>query len=82
MNAIQRFYIAINKGIPDRIPVVPKIWVDLAANLTGTSLCDVIQDPYKALHIMVEAGIDLRLDAMRQFHFPHRKIKIKDITVG
>jgi hypothetical protein len=31
---------------------------------------------------MVEAGIDLGLDAVRQFHFPHRKIKIKGITVG
>lgn len=81
MNSIQRFNTAISGGIPDRVPVVPKIWVDLTASLTGTPLCDVIQDPYKALHIMVEAGIDLGLDAMRQFHFSHRKIKIKEITV-
>jgi hypothetical protein len=78
MNAIQRFYIAINKGIPDRIPVVPKIWVDLAANLTETSLHDVIKSPETALRVIIEAGIMLELDAVRQFHFPERKIEVQD----
>jgi len=81
MNAIQRFYIAINKGIPDRIPVVPKIWVDLAANLTGTSLYDVIKSPETALRVIIEAGIMLELDAVRQFHFPERKIEVQDDKV-
>jgi len=81
MNAIQRFYIAINKGIPDRIPVVPKIWVDLAANLTGTSLYDVIKSPEIALRVIIEAGIMLELDVVRQFHFPERKIEVQDDKV-
>jgi uroporphyrinogen-III decarboxylase len=81
MNSIQRFITAISGGVPDRVPVVPKMWVDLAARLTGTTLYDVILDPYKTLHIMVEAGIDLELDAVRQFHFPQRNIKIEDDIV-
>lgn len=75
MNSIQRFNTAISGGIPDRVPVVPKIWVDLTASLTGTLLCDVIQDPYKALHIMVEVGIDLGLDARAPVSFSPQEDK-------
>ena len=81
MNSKQRFYTAISGGIPDRVPVVPKIWVDLAARLTGASLQDVLTQPDKTLQIMVQAGIEYELDAVRQFHFPKRDIEIVDDIV-
>ena len=34
MTPHERLYTAIAGGVPDRVPVVPKMWVDLAAALT------------------------------------------------
>jgi hypothetical protein len=70
----ERIYTAMSGRVPDRVPVVPKIWVDLAARLTGTSLTDVITDPFTALRVIVEAGIKCKVDGVRQFHFPKRHV--------
>jgi hypothetical protein len=51
---------------------MPKIWADLAGNLTGTTFCDIIADPGLALRVIVEAGLAVGADAVRQFHFPPR----------
>lgn len=72
----QRLYSALNGKQPDKVPVVPKIWVDLAANLTGTDLLDVITEPAAALGAIAEAAILCGCDAARQFHFPRRKIEV------
>jgi uroporphyrinogen-III decarboxylase len=74
MNASQRFLNALKGKAVDRIPVVPKIWVDFSANVTGTDLKDIIQDPSTALRVIALAGKKLELDAVRQFHFPAKKI--------
>jgi hypothetical protein len=68
-------------GKPDRVPVVPKIWVDLAANLTGTDLVDVVRDPMTALQVIADAGELCDVDAVRQFHFPQRAIIQKNGSV-
>lgn len=81
MNPNERVYAAISGKVPDRVPVAPKIWVDLAANITGTSLHDVITSPDVALEVIAKAGIELGLDAVRQFHFPKKNIEIKDDEV-
>ncbi len=60
MTAQERVYTAIGGGMPDRVPVVPKIWVDLGARLTGTSLIDVVSDPLTALSVIARAGRDCR----------------------
>jgi uroporphyrinogen-III decarboxylase len=75
MTAQERIYTAIDGGVPDRVPVVPKIWVDLGARLTGTPLADVVSDPLTALQVIARAGSACRVDAVRQFHFPRRRIK-------
>ena len=64
--------------VPDRVPVVPKIWVDLAARMTGTPLTEVITDPLTALRVIVEAGFTCHVDGVRQFHFPKRRIIEKE----
>ena len=81
MNAQQRLSTALSGGIPDRVPVVPKIWVDLCARLTGTPLQDVISDPMTALQVIARAGELCCVDAIRQFHFPPRRIRINDERV-
>jgi hypothetical protein len=45
MTSFERFQVAIHGGRPDRVPVAPKIWIDLAARLTNTPLRDVLADP-------------------------------------
>ena len=81
MNAWERTYQAVSGGVPDRVPVVPKIWVDLAARLTGTDLEDVIRDPNTALRVIADAGRLCKVDAVRLFHFPARKTATREGTV-
>ncbi len=81
MNALERVYIAMSNGKPDRIPYIPKIWVDLAARLTNTDLLDVLKSPQLALDILAEAGLMIGVDAVRQFHFPERKIRVEGENV-
>lgn len=72
----RRLHAAISGDRPDRVPVVPKIWVDLAANLIGTKLVDVISDPASALDVIADAAVRCKCDAARQFHFPERTIEV------
>jgi hypothetical protein len=78
MKSLIRFKIALNGGKPDRIPVVPKIWVDFAARITNTPILDVIQNPLTAMRVIALAGQKLGVDAVRQFHFPPRKLLQED----
>ncbi|UCF97007.1 MAG: hypothetical protein JSV89_17790 [Spirochaetaceae bacterium] len=70
-----RIYTAIDGGVPERVPVVPKIWVDLGARLTKTPLTEVVTDPLTALRVVARAGRECGVDAVRQFHFPARRIR-------
>ncbi|MBI3985588.1 MAG: hypothetical protein HY343_01595 [Lentisphaerae bacterium] len=74
MTPAERLYTAVSGGVPDRVPVVPKIFVDSAAHITGTSLIDVIQDPLTALRVILEAGLAVGVDGIRQFHVPPRRV--------
>ncbi len=78
MSATQRLYTALSGGKPDRVPTLPKIWVDLAAALTGTSLRNVIEDPATAMRIVVEAAMGVEADAARLFMFPKRSTRMVD----
>jgi hypothetical protein len=81
MNAPQRVYTALSGGVPDRVPFIPKIWVDLAARLTGTTLVEVIQDPQTALDVLLDAALSVGADGVRQFHFPARRTTEEGSTV-
>jgi uroporphyrinogen-III decarboxylase len=74
MNSSERFKTALRGGKPDRIPVAPKIWVDFAAKVANISICDILQNPVTALRVIALAGKKLGIDAVRQFHFPARRI--------
>jgi hypothetical protein len=74
----ERLYTAMCGGVPDRVPVVPKIWVDLAAALTATGLAEIIRDPGLALEVIPRAGLECGVDAVRQFQFPRRRVREQD----
>lgn len=71
----RRIFTALSGGKPDRVPSVPKIWVDSAARLTETNILDVITDPLAALRVIADAAVLCKCDAARQFHFPRRSIE-------
>ena len=76
--AERRLRVALSGGVPDRVPVLPKIWVDLAAALMGTDLRDVLEDPLAALQVIARAALSVGADAARQFHFPARRTAGRD----
>ncbi|MGQ9778944.1 MAG: uroporphyrinogen decarboxylase family protein [Bacillota bacterium] len=78
MTPQERLYTAISGGVPDRVPVVPKIWVDCAANLVGLDLRMIIEKPSLALEALVDAGLALGLDGIRLFHLPRRATIAED----
>ncbi len=78
MTPLERLRAAIKGGVPDRVPVVPKIWVDLGAALTGTPLRQVIEEPVTALRVIARAAIDVGADGARQFPFPPRRTQPRD----
>lgn len=81
MNYNERLYSAISRGVPDAVPVVPKIWVDFAARYTKTPLHEVVADPQKALDIIFETGVSLKIDAVRLFNFPERRTSVEGSSV-
>ena len=74
MQPAERLYTAVSNRTPDQVPVLPKIWVDSAASLTGTDLLEVISNPQTALDIVFEAGKMCQVDGVRQFHLPQRSV--------
>lgn len=81
MSSTDRLVSAIKGQDIDRIPVVPKIWVDYAARVTNTDIKQVITDPLTALRVIALAGVRHRVDAVRQFQFPVKSILEKDSEV-
>jgi uroporphyrinogen-III decarboxylase len=81
MTANQRFYTAISGGLPDRVPTLPKIWVDLGAALTGVDLREVVEDSETAMRVVVEASLSVKADGARLFHLPNRKTRFENDTL-
>jgi hypothetical protein len=75
MRPVDRLRTALAGGIPDRVPVMPKIWVDLGAALTGTDLLDVVRDPLTAMRAIARAAVAVGADGARQFLFPPRLLE-------
>ena len=78
MLGAERLTVTMNGGCPDRVPVMPKIWVNLAARLTGTDLVHVIENPRTAMRIVIDAARLIGIDGARLFLFPPRRIQRED----
>ena len=74
MTCSERLYTAMSGGVPDRVPYVPKVWVDLAAEILGEDLLETAGSPGKALDATARAALELGLDGARLFHFPERRL--------
>jgi uroporphyrinogen-III decarboxylase len=79
--ATERFYSALSGSLPDRVPTLPKIWLDLGAAMTGIDLQEVIEDPFVAMEAIVKAGLEVKADGARLFHFPNRKTVIREGSI-
>jgi uroporphyrinogen-III decarboxylase len=75
MLGAERLTVTMNGGRPDRVPVMPKIWVNLAARLTGTDLSEVIENPRTAMQVVIDAARLIGIDGARLFLFPPRRIQ-------
>ncbi len=62
---------------PDRVPVFPKIWFDLAGVLTDTPLKVVMSDTELALRTMIDASVAIGSDAVRAMFLPSRIVEGK-----
>jgi len=81
MTGAERVLAAISGDVPDRVPSFPKIFIDLAARITGKETVSIVGDPMAILSTLVEAGKEVQADAVRLFHFPKRIIKKKEGVV-
>ena len=75
MQGAERLSVTISGGSPDRVPVMPKIWVNLASRLTGVDLVDVIENPRVAMQVVIDAARLTGIDGARLFLFPARRIR-------
>jgi uroporphyrinogen-III decarboxylase len=64
----------MGKEVP-RAPSIPKIWIDLAANLLHRDYSVFFNDPAFAMQTIIEAAIDCKCDGARVFLFPSREVK-------
>ncbi len=72
MNPLQLLLDTFNGKATERRPVVPKIWFNLAAGLTGTAPCAIIEEPRQALLCVIDAALETGCDAARLFFIPER----------
>lgn len=75
MLGAERLAVTMDGGVPDRVPVMPKIWVNVATRLTGTHLSDVIENPRTAMQVVIDAARLTGIDGARLFLFPPRRIQ-------
>ncbi len=72
MNGFNRIYKTLSKRSSDCVPFMPKIWVKLACEITGTDIRDVLSDSYTAMKVILDAGKMCDTDGVRTFWFPER----------
>ncbi len=75
MRPRERFLRAMAGETPDRVPVAPKIWVDLACRVMDVPFLDVLNDPMLGLKTVARANRKLGMDAARLFTFARRRVR-------
>ena len=75
MQPRERFMCAMAGGTPDRVPVVPKIWVDLACRIMDVPFLDALNDPELGMKTVARANLKLGMDAARLFTFAKRRVR-------
>jgi hypothetical protein len=62
------------KKIP-RAPSVPKIWLDLSANILGRDLLSIFNNPRLATSAIIEGAMKCEVDGARIFLYPERDVR-------
>ena len=78
LSPVERMSVTLAGGRPDRVPVIPKIWADLAARLVNVPVREVIEDPGTVMRIVIDAALSVEADAARLFLFPQRRTGQED----
>jgi len=81
LTARERFYTALSGRLPDRVPTLAKIWVDLGAALTGTELREAVESSETAMRVVIDGALSVRADGARVFHLPNRQTKMENGTL-
>lgn len=81
MTPKQCFYEALSNKMPERVPTLAKIWVDLSCAIVGSDLRQVVEEPELAMRVVVEAARGVKTDGARLFHFPRRKMTVQGSDV-
>ena len=72
LSRFDRLYSSISGEVPDRVPFLPKIWIDLACKINNTDLENTFNNPFAILEELAKAYIEVGADGLRQFYFPLR----------
>jgi len=76
MTPKQRVRVAMSGGQPDRVPVLPAIWWDLAARVCDVEFADILRRQELLATVMPEAGRRLQADGIRLWsRYPARQIE-------
>lgn len=67
MKGKERVLCALRRGQPDRVPVLPQIWLDHAARVSGTDPLDIIARPELGWQAMLTTARHYGLDGFRVF---------------
>lgn len=70
MNAKERVKVAMELGQPDRVPVLPAMWVDHAASSMGVKFVDVLKNPWLGYEVMEKAARKYGFDGVRTWLAP------------
>jgi len=65
MKGKQRVLTAMRRGQPDCVPVMPQIWLDHAARISGIAPLDIIQHPELGARTMLLTARHYGLDGFR-----------------
>ena len=75
MTPTDRFTTTLRGGRADRVPVLPKIWLDAAARLAGLELAELLPDPAAATRLIVRVAKTFGFDGARMHLFPERRVE-------
>lgn len=59
MQPRERVLAVLNQRAYDRVPFIPKMWIDLAANVLALPYVDVLNDPALGMRAVAQAALQI-----------------------
>ena len=67
MKGKERVLCALRRGRPDCVPVLPQIWLDHAARISGVDPLEIMRKPHLGFRAMLQTARHYGLDGFRTF---------------